>query len=250
MRYAWQWILSLIFVIQMYLSLAVISISYFPYAIVSPKGAQAACRSFGRWVTFSAKWLVGITSEIRGKVPDTGVLIASKHQSFFDIILLFSTLRTPRFVMKSELRFVPFLGYYALRIGCVPINRGKRGAAIAKMLADVQSGYTPEGQLIIYPQGTRVPPGVYMPYKVGSAILYKQLGQDCVPVATNVGLFWPKRGIYRTPGHAVLEFMAPIAAGEKTHDFMEKIEDVIENQSNKLMKEAGFTLPESSPENP
>jgi len=136
MRYAWQWILSLIFVIQMYLSLAVISISYFPYAIVSPKGAQAACRSFGRWVTFSAKWLVGITSEIRGQVPDTGVLIASKHQSFFDIILLFSTLRTPRFVMKSELRFVPFLGYYALRIGCVPINRGKRGAAIAKMLAD------------------------------------------------------------------------------------------------------------------
>ncbi|MEZ7813275.1 MAG: lysophospholipid acyltransferase family protein [Paracoccaceae bacterium] len=243
MRYILQWILSLVFVIQMYGSLVVISIVYFPYAILSRKGAQAACLSFGTWVVFSAKWLIGLTAEIRGEVPDTGVLIASKHQSFFDIILLFSVLRTPRFVMKSELRWVPFLGYYALRIGCVPVNRGKRGAAIAKMISDVKSGYTPAGQLIIYPQGTRVPPGVQMPYKVGTAILYRQLGQPCVPVATNVGLFWPKRGIYRKPGRAVLEFLPIIPPGEKTHDFMACIEDVVETASNALMEEVDFSQP-------
>ena len=64
------------------------------------------------------------------------------------------------------------------RIGCVPVDRGKRGAAITRMMADVRSGASLPGQLIIYPQGTRVAPGGKVPYKVGTALLYQQLRQD------------------------------------------------------------------------
>ena len=100
------------------------------------------------------------------------------------------------------------------------MDRGKRGAAIAKMKADVAAGAAEPGQLIIYPQGTRVAPGETLPYKVGTGLLYEQLGQPCYPVATNVGVFWPKRGILRKPGLAVVEFLPAIAArpaGRRIH---------------------------------
>jgi 1-acyl-sn-glycerol-3-phosphate acyltransferase len=136
--------------------------------------------------------------------------------------------------------FAPFLGQYALRMGCVPVDRGKRGAAIAKMKADVARGAAEPGQLIIYPQGTRVAPGVAKPYKVGTGLLYEQLGQPCVPVATNVGVFWPKRGILRKPGLAVVQFLPEIAPGLPIPEFMQRLEREVETHSDMLLAEAGF----------
>jgi 1-acyl-sn-glycerol-3-phosphate acyltransferase len=122
----------------------------------------------------------------------------------------------------------------------VPVNRGKRGQAIAQMLADVAKGLREPGQLVIYPQGTRVAPGVEMPYKVGTAILYEQLGQPCVPVATNIGVFWPKRGVLRRPGTAVVEFLPRLPTGLPRDEFLKSLEFEIETVSNALMAEAGF----------
>ena len=142
--------------------------------------------------------------------------------------------------MKRELIYAPFLGLYALRIGCIPVDRGKRGAAISKMKEAVAKGSGQPGQLIIYPQGTRVAPGAVVPYKVGAGLLYDQLGQPAVPVATNVGIFWPRHGILRKPGLAVVEFLPAIAPGEDPHSFMTRIETEIEAASDRLMAEAGF----------
>ena len=100
----------------------------------------------------------------------------------------------------------------------------------------------PGGFSIIYPQGTRVAPGAHLPYKVGTGLLYAQLGQPCTPVATNVGLFWPKRGILRKPGVAVVEFLPPIAPGLRVQPFMDQLEEAIETNSNRLMAEAGFRV--------
>jgi len=166
------------------------------------------------------------------------VLIAAKHQSFFDIILICSVVPRPKFVMKQELRRAPILGWYALRIGCVPVDRGKRGQAVAQMLADVAAGRADPGQLIIYPQGTRVAPGVVMPYKAGSGALYAALGQPCVPAATNVGLFWPRRGVLRKRGCGVVEFLPAIPPGLPTDVFMERLEAEVESGSDRLIAEA------------
>jgi 1-acyl-sn-glycerol-3-phosphate acyltransferase len=94
--------------------------------------------------------------------------------------------------------------------------------------------------LIIYPQGTRVAPGEKLPYKVGTAVLYTQLGQPCVPVGTNVGIFWQKRGIVRHPGLAVVDFLPSIAPGLSNDAFMAELERRVETSSNALMREAGF----------
>ncbi len=237
---ALRWVLSLVFVVQMYLAMAVLALVFAPWALFSRRGARTACKTYCRWVIFTLRILCGLKCEVRGSPPMAEAVIAAKHQSFLDIILIFNAVPAGKFIMKRELMYAPFLGQYALKIGCVPVDRGKRGAAIAKMKADVAAGSADPGQLIIYPQGTRVAPGVTKPYKVGTGLLYDQLGQPCYPVATNVGVFWPKRGILRKPGLAVVEFLPPIETGLPVPAFMQRLESEIETHSNRLMAEAGF----------
>ncbi len=242
MIYALRWLMSLLFIIQMYLAMVVLAIVYAPYAIATRDGAWAGIHAYCNWVRLSARWMVGLRSEVRGPVPTGEVLIASKHQSFFDIILICSVVPRPKFIMKKELKWAPILGFYAWRIGCIPVDRGKKGRAIAEMKKAVAAGAAIPGQLIIYPQGTRVAPGADLPYKVGSGLLYQQLGQPCIPAATNVGVFWPRHGIYRKPGLAVVEFLPEIAPGRPVADFMAELERVIEGASNRLMADAGFAV--------
>ena len=164
-----QWLRSLVFVGQMYFMMAFLAIFFTPWMIFDRRGAYSGVRTYCRYVRWSASWMVGLRSEVRGTVPEGEVLVASKHQSFFDIIILVSVLPRPKFIMKKELLWAPILGQYATRIGCVPVDRGKRGEAIKRMLVDVAEGRSLPGQLVIYPQGTRIAPGVKAPYKVGAA---------------------------------------------------------------------------------
>ena len=241
MTYAIQWLRSLIFTVQMYLALAILAIVFAPLALVWKGASFYWMKRFCHWSRFTAKHIVGLHTEVRGDIPTGAVLVASKHQSFLDSITLLSVLDAPRFIMKKELTWIPILGWHGLNMGCIPVDRGKRGKAIAKLMADVKAGQTKAGQLIIYPQGTRVAPGATLPYKMGTALLYGQLGQDCVPVATNVGVFWPRKGIYRKPGIAVIEFLPVIKPGLPNGEFMADLEARIETASTKLMHEAGFT---------
>lgn len=224
---------SVVFIGQMYLAMAVIGLSVMPLALFNREAALWVVGAFGRWVVWTAGWMVGLRCEARGPIPQGAVIIASKHQSFLDIIVLSAVLPRPSFVMKQELARMPILGWYARRIGCVAVDRGKRSAAIKQMMEGVARSDN-GGQLVIYPQGTRVPPGEKRPYKVGAGQLYLALGRPCVPVATNVGLFWPKRSLMRRPGTAVIEFLEEIPPGLALRDFMGRIETQIEVASDRL----------------
>jgi 1-acyl-sn-glycerol-3-phosphate acyltransferase len=245
MGYAWRWLRSFVFVMQMYAMMLVIGLLYLPGAMLSPEGARRGCKAYCRWVFWTARWMIGLRCEVRGTPPAGGALVAAKHQSFLDILMIFNALPAAIFIMKREILWTPIIGLYAYRLGCVPVNRGKRGLAIKKMLADVAAGHQALGQLIIYSQGTRVAPGVKMPYKIGTGALYEQMGQDCAPVATNVGVFWPRTGIYRKPGLAVVEFLPVIPAGLDRQSFMAQLEEEVETASDRLIAEARAALGEA-----
>ena len=240
MRYALQWLLSALFVIQMYVAIVVIMLAYTPLALFNRDASLRWIKLYCRWVRWTARVMVGLHTEVRGTVPTEAALIASKHQSILDSIMLTSVLPSPRFIMKKQLTWIPVAGWHGLRAGFVPVDRGKRGSAIKKMLADVAAGTRGPGQMIIYPQGTRTAPGAHLPYKKGTAALYGQLDQPCIPVATNVGVFWPRHGIYRRPGVAVIEFLPAIPPGLAADQFMAALETSIETASNRLMRDAGF----------
>lgn len=242
MRHAIQWVRSLLFIIQMYLVLPIVGFSFIPLIWVNKKYAMVAIHAYCNWVRWTASWMVGLKSEIRGEVPQDEVIIAAKHQSFMDILLIASVLPRPKYIMKKQLRWAPVIGLYAKYTNSIPVDRGKRGAAIKQMVADVTSGRVEPGQLVIFPQGTRVAAGAEKPYKVGTGVLYKETGQAVVPAATNVGVFWKRHGIMRYPGTAVVEFLPRIEPGLAIKDFMSEMEEVVETRSNALMEEAGFDL--------
>lgn len=242
MSHALQYVLSLIFIVQMYLAMFFYALFWTPIVFFRAGAVFDACHAYCRWVRASAVLLVGLRSEIRGEVPQDEVIVAAKHQSFFDIILIVSALPRPKFIMKKELLWAPIVGWYAKKLGCVPVDRGRRSEAMKKMVVDVKAGQAEPGQLIIYPQGTRVAAGATKPYKIGVGVLYTELGQDCVPAATNVGVFWPRHGILRKPGLAVVEFLPRIPAGRGVEAFMAEIEPAVEGASNRLMAEAGLVL--------
>ncbi|MBU2960903.1 1-acyl-sn-glycerol-3-phosphate acyltransferase [Citreicella sp. C3M06] len=234
-----QWIRSYAFLIAMYGGMAVIGLGLFPWALTSEHAARRVAKIWCRWTLWCASWMVGLKTEVRGEIPTGEVLIASKHQSFLDIIIIFDAVPAAKFIMKRELLFTPVVGQYATRIGCVPVDRGKKGAAIAGMLrAAKASNEAHPGQLIIYPQGTRVAPDVKAPYKVGASLLHGYLKQTCIPAATNVGHFWPRLGVYRKPGLAVVEFLPPIGPEVTKAEFLSHLEEVVETASDRLLKEA------------
>ncbi len=240
MSYAVQLTRSLIFNAYMYVAILAFGLAFLIPAIFSERAAVMACKSYCWHIRWVASWMIGLKTEYRGTPPTEECMVAPKHQSFFDVLMIFGALPRGKFIFKSLLKYAPIVGQYGLRIGCIPVDRGKRGQAIKKMVADVEAGRARPGQLIIYPQGTRINPGVKAPYKVGTGVLYRELGQPVVPVATNVGVFWPKRGFLRKPGTAVFEFLPKIEPGLEVTEFMAKLEHDIETASDRLNKEAGF----------
>ncbi|MGC5198916.1 hypothetical protein, partial [Aphanothece microscopica] len=87
MRQAWQWVMSVVFIVQMYVAMVVIGLAYLPAAIRSPQGAIDGCHAYCRWVRLTARVLCNLRTEVRGTPPEDAALIAAKHQSFLDIIL-------------------------------------------------------------------------------------------------------------------------------------------------------------------
>jgi 1-acyl-sn-glycerol-3-phosphate acyltransferase len=230
---------SLVFDVLLYGLMGVMGILGAPLALSSVDGAYAVCRAYCRAVFACLRVVCGLKVEVRGQVPTGEVLVASKHQSFLDILIIFEALPRPKFIMKKELRWAPILGLYALRIGSTPVNRGDRSKAMKAMVEHAGETREPR-QLVIYPQGTRVAPGARLPYKVGAGVLYDRMGVPCVPAATNAGVFWGRRSWYRRPGVAVVEFLPPVAPGLPVAEFMPRLEATVEEASDRLMREAGF----------
>ena len=232
-----QFLLSIIFIFSMYLSMTLFAVLGAIPALVSRKATYWVVRNFAGSVVFLARIICGLKVELRGQIPTGNVVIASKHQSFFDVILHAYYLKSVNFVMKQELTYFPIIGFYGKRLGVAPVRRGGKGKAVSQMLSGLERN-DGDTQLVIYPQGTRVAPGKVMPYKVGAAVVCQRMNRRCILAATNVGMYWPKHSLLRKRGTVILEYLDEVPSGLKTKSFVRYIEENIENASNALIEEA------------
>jgi 1-acyl-sn-glycerol-3-phosphate acyltransferase len=183
--------------------------------------------------------ICGVTMEFRGRenIPEGGCMVAAKHQSAWETMALAASFPEPRYILKRELMWVPFFGFYLMRTGQVPINRGKRIDAIAAMNKAAALAVAEGGQLLIFPEGTRRPVGAEPNYKLGVAHMYEAIGTTVVPVAINAGVFWPRRTFIKYPGTIVMEFLPPIPPGLPKDVFFERVKEAIETATNRLVAE-------------
>ncbi len=205
-----------------------------------------AVRGFGRlWSRGSVQLLrhiVGLEHVVRGLdlVPQGGCIIAMKHQSAWDAVILPTVLDDPAIIVKRELVLLPIYGWYMWRSGlAIAIDRRAGATALRHMVAASRSAAAAGRPIVIFPQGTRVAPGAHLPYQSGVAALYQALALPVVPAAVNSGLFWGRRSFLKRPGRIVLEFLEPIPAGWPRQRLMAELERRIEAATAALEAEAG-----------
>lgn len=188
------------------------------------------------YVLFSLRITCGITSEVRGReyLPREPCLIACKHQSAWETFMLPTIIHDAGFVLKRQLLRIPVFGWYLMKLGMIPIDRAGGAWALRSMVEKTRRILGQGRSVVIFPEGTRTPPGKRRPYLPGVAALYLHLNVPVVPVALNSGLHWGRRAFVKRPGRIVLEFLPPIPAGLPRRQFMRELEASIETASARL----------------
>ena len=231
------YIRSAVFNAVFYLNLILQMLFWTPVFFLLPRKKAWFVPKF--WAT-SSLWLqrviTGARSEITGleNLPDGPCIIAPKHQSFWDTIAFLPSIPDALYILKRELVWIPFFGWYVAKMRMIPIDRGSRTKALKQAVKSAHELMKSNRQLIIYPEGTRRPPGAEPAYKYGIVELYAQLGVPVVPVAHAAGLFWPRRKFRKTPGLITVEFLPPIAPGLNRRAFLAQLQAQIEPATQRL----------------
>lgn len=220
------YIRSLAFNFVFYVSLVAQMILWTPYYFLSPRHrAWFVPKFWARTSLWLQEKIAGTKSEVTGmeNLPEGSFILAPKHQSFWDAIAFFPYLRDPLYILKRELMWIPFFGWYIAKMKMIPVNRGKRSVALKAVVVATRKEMQNDRQLIIYPEGTRRAPGAEPAYKWGIAELYSALDLPVVPVAHVAGLYWPRRKFLRFPGTIKARFLPPIPAGLDKDEFMRRL---------------------------
>lgn len=193
-------------------------------------------------------WLAGVewieknighlTYTVRGRehVPPGACIVACKHQSAWETFKLHRLFDDPAVVLKEELLNIPFWGWYVRRAGMIPIDRAGGTKALGGMMRAAHAAVREGRKIVIFPQGTRLAPGVWKPYKSGVAALYQELKLPVVPMAHNSGLFCPKGSFVKKPGSITIEFLPPIPPGLTRDAMMARLERELEGAANRLLE--------------
>jgi len=171
-------------------------------------------------------------------IPDGPYICAAKHQSFWDTYAFLPHIADPVYILKRELTWIPLFGWYIQKMKMVPIDRGKRSAAMKVAVKGAREAVAEGRQLMIYPEGTRTAPGAPPHYKYGVAHIYGELGVPVVPIAHNAGLYWPRRKFMRYPGVIRCRILPAIQPGLDNDAFLKKLEEVTEAACDELLIEA------------
>jgi len=144
----------------------------------------------------------------------------------------------PAPIFKKELLMVPFFGWFLSRTSAIKVDR-KGGIRALKSIVSQAQSYLKNGRsIIIFPQGTRVPPGEdssKYKYQAGVAALYLNCDVPVVPTVLNSGLYWDKKNLLKKPGTITIKFLPQINPGLEKKEFMQNLEKQMEEGTKELV---------------
>lgn len=225
-----------------YWLLSIVYASAAAFAALTPgRGATSwIIRRYVKRMVQAMRLLAGIRIEVRGRerLPAGGFIIASKHQSWGDGFATYDQFDDLAFVTGDHLEKFPLLGTVLRKLGAIVVNNcGGREArdALKHRAADAHA----EGRrILIYPEGNLARVGEKFRYRAGVWHMYRDFDMPVVPLASNLGLFWPREEFHKTPGTATLEFLDPIPTGLPKEEFLARLEAAVEDRTAALIAEA------------
>jgi len=222
-----------------YALLVIMGVILWPYAGISKRNCLRVIKLYCAVVFWILEKVFNIKILVKGILPDNSAsIVCSKHQSFLDVLILLKVLPEPKFIMKSELSWVPILSTYARKIGCVNVKRNdKTRSRYALKEAISKEAKNQSGQLVIYPEGTRTIPGQEVEYKRGVLILFSSLNRPLYLVSTNSGVAWSKTGKFKENSNATINFLEKINFSKSAAQNLSYMKNKIEKDSKKLYED-------------
>ena len=203
---------SLLFALVFYLGSVPIVIAAGLISPFSRRGLKRIARIWSQFFIVAARLILGVRLKVEGQVPQNAVIVAAKHQSAYETILVLYLFDDPATVMKAELMKIPVWGFVARQQGVIPIVREASVAAMRTMMRAAQAAKDANRPVIIFVEGTRVPWGARPEIKPGFVGLYRSLKLPVVPVALDSGRIWPK-GLVKHAGTITVRFGEAIPPG-------------------------------------
>lgn len=233
---------AVILMIILYPSLVLWMIAGLPILILPRHMMTKLARAWSRYFLNLCRFIAGIDIEIRGRenIPSGPLLVASKHQSIWETFALLHLFDDPCFILKQELSFIPLFGWYVYKMRNVPIDRKGGSRTLTKLIRTAHSEIRRDKgrQIVLFPEGTRRPPGAEPAYRFGVAALYSGLDVPCLPIGLNSGVYWPRRSLRLRRGTIIVDILPVIQPGLPRDEFLSRLEADIESSSNRLLQEA------------
>ena len=221
-----------------FLGIVLISIIFLPSFFLPQKVVLIGGKIMGYWSSVCLKIFLSTKIIIKGKekiVTNNKFFIASSHQSMFETFFLQTIFNSPVFILKKELLNIPIFGWYLKKIGSISINRNKTtkdNLGFFDQISKIIS--TSDRPLIIFPQGTRLPPEDRSQFKKGAGRIYEELKIKCQPVAINSGKIWPKKGFKKANLNLTISILDPIDPGMDKELFLKNLQDKIYSELDEL----------------
>lgn len=236
---------SALFIVFIWMWTLALSVAYLPLLVLPRKAMAPAIRLWLAGVQAGLRLIAGLGYELRGRenLPAGPFLVASKHQSAFETFVFHLLFNDPAFILKRELLWIPFFGWYLGKSGVIAIDRSAGTKALKAMVKGAEDAAAQGRPVVIFPEGTRAPPGEKLPYHTGIAMIYGALKLPVVPIALNSGLFWRRRGFMKKPGTIVIEALPALQPGMDRKAFMAELESRIETATDRLVAEARERFP-------
>lgn len=225
-----------------YWSLSLIYATAAALAALAPGRAATGwiIRRYVRRMVQAMRWLAGIRIEVRGRhrLPAGAFIIASKHQSWGDGFATYDQFDDLAFVTGDHLEKFPLLGTVLRKLGAIVVNNCGGHRARAALKTRAAEAHAEGRKILIYPEGHLARVGEHFRYRSGVWHMYRDFDMPVVPLASNLGLFWPQQAFEKRPGVATLEFLDAIPTGLPKDEFMRRLEEAVEGRTAELIAEA------------
>ena len=229
---------NFLFLIFFYIGIILISILFLPSFFLPQKIVLLGGKLMGHWTGMCLKLFLSTKIIIKGKenlINNEKFFIASSHQSMFETFFLQTIFNSPIFILKKELLKIPIFGWYLKKIGSISIDRGKTTKENLNFFEKISKSINKSDRpLIIFPQGTRLPPDDRSQFKKGASRIYDELKIKCQPVAINSGYIWPKNENLKSNLTLTISILKPIEAGMNKEKFLEVLQKEIYTELDNL----------------
>jgi len=186
---------------------------------------------------FGIKHLCGLTCKVHGRenIPDHACIVMAKHQSTFETFFISNLFKSFVYVAKRSLTLIPIFGWALFLLKFILIDRKSGRSAVNQMVEQSKQRIDENTNVIIFPEGTRMPVNAPPNYRAGGAVVASRIAADILPIAHNAGEFWPRMGFIKWPGEITMH-IGPVISGEgkSPDELLHETQDWIETKMREI----------------